>query len=161
MHYLTFLLSFLFPVLQTPADSLTYSVAYVEVLPSAKAAAVTAFKQYRDASRKDEGYMRAELLEQLGRPGHFAVIETWSNLKQLESHIAEAHTKQFLSQLEPIRTSDYDQRPYRGLTVSPPVTASNKSVFVVTHVDTVGQQSNAPELLRNLADASRKDPGNV
>ena len=53
-------------------DPAFYAVSYVEVMPSSKAAAVAALKQYRDASRKDEGYVSVQLLEQMGRSAHFA-----------------------------------------------------------------------------------------
>ena len=33
--------------------------------------------RYRDASQKQEGCIRVELFEQAGRPGHFALFETW------------------------------------------------------------------------------------
>jgi quinol monooxygenase YgiN len=147
---------------QAPTDTTAYNVAYVEILPSSKMAAVAAFKQYRDASRNDEGYVRFELFEQMGRPGHFAVIETWSNAKSLEGHASAAHTKQYLARLDPIRLSDYDQRPYKAFVSNAAAgAANNRSMFVIAHVDTLGQQTSAPELLRKLADSSRKDQGNL
>src|SRR5438132_2861100 len=163
MRYALFLLlsSFVFGP-QAATDTAAYSVAYVEILPSSKMAAVAAFKQYRDASRNDEGYVRSEFFEQIGRPGHFAVIESWSNAKSLEAHVSAAHTKQFLTRLDPIRLSDYDQRPYKAFASNSAAGAANdRAMFVITHVDTLGQQTNAPELLRKLAESSRKDQGNL
>ena len=50
---LTLLFSTLILGAQAPStDSSAYAVAYVDVMPASKAAAVNAFKQYRDASRK-------------------------------------------------------------------------------------------------------------
>jgi len=163
MRYAAFLLlSSLVLVGQAPTDTTAYNVAYVEILPASKMAAVAAFKQYRDASRNDEGYIRAELFEQIGRPAHFAVLEAWSNAKSLESHASAAHTKQFVGQLNPIRVSDYDQRPYKAFAAnSASGSVNDRAMFVITHVDTLGQQSNAPELLRKLAESSRKDQGNL
>src|SRR6266487_4599068 len=163
MPYALFLLlsSFVFGA-QAPVDTPTYSVAYVEILPSARAPAVAAFKQYRDASRSDEGYIRFEFFEQVGRAGHFAVIETWTNAKSLETHASSAHMKQFLTRLDPVRISDYDQRPYKTFAANSAAGVSNdRAMFVITHVDTLGQQTTAPELLRKLAEASRKDQGNL
>ncbi len=145
---------------QAPIDTAVYAVSYVEVTPSAKGTAVAALKQYRDTSRKDEGYVRFELLEQIGRPGHFAILETWTDQKAFDAHGKAEHTKQMLSQLQPIRLSDYDQRPYKTLTAGPPPAAANdRAIYALTHVDIAGPQNDAPGLLKRLAETSRKDEG--
>ena len=113
---------------QAPADTAVYAVSYIEVLPSAKGTAVTALKQYREASRKDEGYVRFEFFEQIGRPGHFAILETWTDQKAFDAHGKSGLTKQLLSQLQSIRVSDYDQRPYKTLTAAPAPTTSNDQI---------------------------------
>ena len=48
---------------QTPPDSTAYTVAYVDIAPASRTAAITAIKQYRDASRKDDGFQRIEFFE--------------------------------------------------------------------------------------------------
>ena len=147
---------------QAPSDPSFHAVAYVDVMPASKAAAVTAFKQYRDASRKDEGFVRFELFEQAGRPGHLAIFETWANQKAFDAHAAAAQTKEWRGKLEPIRLSDYDQRPYKTLTLgSPRAGAKDRAAYVITHVDIGGQGTNASDLLKRLAEESRKDEGNL
>src|SRR5438477_8346469 len=161
LSHLCFLLSIVGAgVVQSPSDMSTYAVAYVDVMPAARAAAVAALKQYRDTSRKDEGYVRIEFFEQVGRPGHFNIIETFANQKAYDTHAAAAHTKQFRSKLDAIRLSDYDQRPYKTLTLGPPpAAAAAGAINVITHVDIGGQGTNASDLLQQLAEASRKEPG--
>ena len=149
---------------QAPADAAVHAVSYVDLLPSGRASMVAALEQYRDASRKDDGYVRFDLLEQVGWPGHFAIVETWRDQKAFDAHGTAAHTKQYLDALQPIRVSGYDQRPYRTLTAAPPTGAGNAdTVYIVAHVDIAGQgaQAEAPGLLRRLAEASRKEPGNL
>jgi quinol monooxygenase YgiN len=144
---------------QVPQGVLS-SVSYVEVLPSARTAMAAALKQYRDASRQEDGYVRFELLEQIGRPGHVAIIETWNDQKSFDAHGMTEHVKQFRERLQSIRLSDYDQRPYKALTVTPATDGKSQAIHVVTHVDTVGGgQADAPGLLTRLAEASRKEPG--
>ena len=143
-----------------PADTAFYAVSYVEVMPSSRTTAIAAFRQLRDASRKQEGSVRLELFEQMGRPGHFAIIETWRDQKVFDARQAAAQ-KQFLDTLRPIRVSEYDQRPYKTLTVgSAPPAANSQAISVVTHVDTVAAPE-APVLLKRLAEASRREDGNV
>jgi quinol monooxygenase YgiN len=161
---LTLLFSTLILGAQAPpsTDTSAYAVAYVDVMPASKATAVNAFKQYRDASRKEDGFVRFELFEQAGRPGHLSVLETWANPKAMETHAAGASAKEWRMKLDPIRLTDYDQRPYKTLTLSPSSTAANdRGIFVVTHVDIGGQGTNAGDLLRRLAETSRKEEGNV
>jgi quinol monooxygenase YgiN len=146
---------------QAPSDTAVYSVAYFDVMPASKASAVTAFKQYRDMSRKDEGMARLEFFEQVGRPAHFSVIETWANQKAFDAHAAAAHTKQWRSAIDSIRLSDYDQRPYKTLSIGAAPTANDRSIYVITHVDIGGQGTNASELLKRLAEPSRKENGNL
>lgn len=146
---------------QAPADTALYAVSYVDVMPSARAATVAALKQYRDTSRKEEGYVRFDLLEQVGRPGHFAVVEMWKDQKAFDAHGMAAHVQQFRDALRPIRLSDYDQRPYKTLSVGPATAAGNgEAIHVLAHVDTVGgPQAGAPGLLTRLAEASRNEQG--
>jgi quinol monooxygenase YgiN len=148
---------------QAPADGPFYAVAYVDVMPSANPKAIAALRTYRDASRKDDGYVRFDLLEQVGWPGHFAIIETWRDRGAFDGHVAAAHARQFRDGLQPLRVSGYDERPYKALTTAPPAAgADGQAVHVVAHVDIgPGGQGDAPALLRGLAEASRKEPGNV
>jgi quinol monooxygenase YgiN len=148
---------------QAPADGPFYAVAYFDVMPAARQKAVAALRAYRDASRKDEGYLRIDGLEQAGWPGHFAIIENWRDRSAFDAHQAAAHTKQFKDALQSIRVSGYDERPYKALSAAPIAVAANgQAVHVVAHVDIgPGGQGDAPALLRGLADASRKESGNV
>lgn len=146
---------------QAAPDTGLYAVSYVEVMPSGRAATIAALRQYRDTSRHEDGYVRVELLEQVGRLGHFAIIETWKDQKVFEAHGMAAHVKQLRGALQSIRVSDYDQRLYKTLTVASATAAGNsQAVHVVAHVDTVGgAQADAPGLLKRLAAASRKERG--
>lgn len=148
---------------QAGADTSVYAVSYVDVMPASRGPAVAALKQYRDSSRKDDGYMRLELFEQMGRPGHFAIVEAWRDQKASDAHGMAAQTKQLLSTLQPIRSSGYDQRPYKTLTVgSAPAAANGQTIFVISHVDTIpSPQNDPPGLLKRLAEESRNDKGNV
>jgi autoinducer 2-degrading protein len=160
--FLYLLLGIVVPAVQAPAGTPAYAVAYVDVMPASRAAAVTALKDYRDASRKDPGYIRIEFFEQSGRPGHLNIIEAFASEKTLETHASAPHTKQFRSRIDAIRLSDYDQRPYKTLTLGPPPAASNASaIHVISHVDIGGQGTNAEDILQKLAEATRKEPGNL
>jgi quinol monooxygenase YgiN len=148
---------------QTAADTSLYAVSYVDVMPASTGPAVAALKQYRDASRKDDGFVRVEFFEQIGRPGHFAVLETWKDQKALDAHGMAPHVKALMSALQPIRSSGYDQRPYKTVSVgSAPASPGGQTIYVITHVDVIpNPQNDPPGLLKRLAETSRSEKGNV
>ena len=57
------------------SEAAVYVVSYIEVMPSSQGEAMTLLRQYREASRKEEGNMRLEVLQQNGRPDHFVLLE--------------------------------------------------------------------------------------
>jgi quinol monooxygenase YgiN len=140
------------------ADGTAYTVSYVEVTASSEKQAVDALKQYRDACRKLSGNLRVELFDQVGRPGHFAIIEAWRDQKALDSRAATQ--KQLLSALDPIRVSGFDERPYKTLLVGSAPAPSSRAVSIVSHVD-VSPDPRVADMLKRLAEASRKEEGNV
>jgi quinol monooxygenase YgiN len=146
---------------QTPTNTAFYAVSYVEVAPgSSRTATIDALKTYEVASRKGDGFVRLEVFEQLGRPGHFAYVETWRDPAAFDARGGASKTE-LANKLQPIRISDVDQRPYKTLTVAPSSTATNnQTVYVVTHVD-VSPNPQVPVLLQRMAEESRRDDGNI
>ena len=144
---------------EAPADPTVHAVSYVEVAASSASAAAAAIKQYRESSRQQPGFLRAEAFEQVGRPGHFVIVEAWRDQQAFKGR--DALQQQLLDKLKPIRISDYDQRPYKTVTIGATATpATSRSVVVVSHVD-VNQDPKVPMMLRQLAEASRKEDGNL
>ena len=148
---------------QAPTDTTVYPVAYVDVMPSSKSAAVTAFKAYRDASAREDGHVRVDVFEQVGRPGHFAVVEAWRDQSAFDAHAGSPAMKQFQQAMMPLRVSGYDQRPYKALSVASSRPSSGSAVHIVSHVDFAGAGAlaAAPGMLQQMAEASRREQGNL
>ena len=146
-----------------PPDPNAYAVTYVDISPTGRSAAIAAFKQYREASRKEQGLIRLDVFEQVGRPSHFVVLERWSDASAMQAHAMAAHTGQLRDALQPIRLSGYDQRPYKTLSMTPmPAAPSGQAMVAVSHVDFVPTAGgNPPAMLREFAEVSRKDEGNL
>ena len=137
-----------------------YAVSYVEVVPSSHAVTIAALKRYREGTRTEDGHVRFELFEQIGRPGHFAVVETWRDQSAFDMRSAAAQ-KQLQDTLQALRVSGFDQRPYKTLTVgATPPQPNGRAIVVVAHVD-VSPDPRVPALLKRLAEASRQDQGNL
>jgi quinol monooxygenase YgiN len=148
------------PPVSAPPDAALSVVAYVETRSASVDAARGALVRYRDASRKQEGFVRVELFEQRGRPGHFAILETWRDQPVFEARDPSVQQR-LLDALEPIRVSGYDQRLYKTLTTAAEIASRDRdTVYVITHVD-VAPNPQVPPLLERVAEASRREAGNL
>ena len=139
----------------------TFAVAYVETRVDAAAAGRAALERYRDGVRGADGCLSVEVFAQAGRAGRFVVVESWRDAVAFDARDAAAK-RELLEELRPLRISDYDERPYKALTLDSRAAAgaAPAAVFVIAHVD-VAPSSRAPELLTRLAERSRAEPGNV
>jgi quinol monooxygenase YgiN len=137
-----------------PAAGTVFAVGYVEMRAKETEAGRTALARYRSALERQPGCLAVELFAQMGRPGHFAVLETWLDQAAFDARDAAAK-RQLMEALQPIRVSDYDERPYKSLTLAPAKVAGadTRNAFVVAHVD-VAPNTQAPTLLQ------RQEPGN-
>jgi quinol monooxygenase YgiN len=141
-------------------DPLMYGVHYLEVTPASRGMAIAALKQYAAASRKDDGYTSVDFFEQIGRPAHFVILEKWTDQKSFDAHAMADSTKQLFSKISTVRLG-LDQNAYRTFATSESARTNDRAVVVVSHVDTAGNQADAPTVLRRLAEMSRKEKGNV
>ena len=144
---------------QTPPaiEGPVYIATYVEVVPTAVDEGAALLKQYRDASRKDAGNQRMELVQELGRPTRFAVLAIWQDQKAFELHANKA----LREKLKPIQAAPYDDRVHSGLAVAAKEALRSGSVVVLTHVDVPPPfKDTTISLLQQLAEASRKEAGN-
>ena len=149
------------PTAGAAPDAAVFAVAYVETRGASAAAGGAALVRYRDTVGQQAGCLSVEVFAQVGRPGRFALLESWRDQAALDARDA-APKRELLETLRPIRISDYDERPYKPLTRGPADAAAAQriSVFVIAHVD-VAPNTKAPELLARLAELSRNEPGNV
>jgi quinol monooxygenase YgiN len=145
------------------SDAAIYMVSYIEVTPSSQGETMALLRQYREASRKEEGNVRLEVLQQNGRPDHFVLLETWKDQRALDAHDMTTHTAQWREKLHPLRISPFDQRLHKGLAIgSALATPAAGATYVVTHADAVPSgKDEALVLLKQLAETSRNDDGNV
>ena len=146
------------------ADTTTfYTVTYVEVIPPSTSQATAMLRQYGEASRKEAGAGRVEVLQRIDRPNQFAVLAAWTDQKVFEAHQAAPSTKEFHAKLQPLLASPNDLRLHHGLSVGTATVASpGGALYVVTHVDVVPpRKDDAVAALKQLAEDSRKDSGHV
>jgi quinol monooxygenase YgiN len=144
-------------------DAAVYVVSYFEVTPSATAETAALLRQYRGVSRTDAGHVRLEVLQQRGRPDHFAIVEMWTDQQAFDAHAVAAHRRQCHEQLRPLCVSPCDERLHSGLAIEAmPASHTAGATYVLTHADAIPPaKDEATTSLQQLAKASRKDDGNV
>jgi len=141
-------------------DSTFYSVSYVETAGASAKDAGAALRAFREATMKQDGSTSVEAFEQVGRPGHWVIVETWRDQKAFEARDA-AVQQRFIDSTTAIRVSGFDQRPYKAIAVAPgKAGGAANAVSVIAHVDVAPNPAVAPMLTR-LAQASRQEPGNL
>jgi len=96
---------------------IVYVVSHVDVAPNPQnpQAPVLLLRQLADASRKEAGNLRFDVLQHTMRANHFTVIEAWRNQQALDAHVAAPHTKQYRDTLQPMTGSPLDERTFRAV----------------------------------------------
>jgi quinol monooxygenase YgiN len=92
-----------------------YVVTHVDVPPPRKDDCVTMLKKLADDSRKDQGNVAFDVVQQTSRPNHFTVMEAWKDRKAYDAHVMTAHVRAFRDQLTPMSGALYDERLYRAV----------------------------------------------
>jgi len=145
---------------QAPPDTSFYAVAYVETAASSARDAAAALRAYREAAAKQEGCSAADTFEQIGRPGHWVIVETWRDQKAFDAR-DPAVQQRLLEAIKDSRVSGFDQRPYKTVAAAPArAAAAASAVSVISHVDVAPNPAVAPMLSR-LAVDSRQEPGSL
>src|SRR2546428_11485732 len=87
-----------------------YTVSYIEVRPRATSQAPGLLKLLADASRKEAGALRIEVLQRTVPSSHFAILEVWKDQQALDAHTGASHTKQFRDRLQSLLVAPVDDR---------------------------------------------------
>jgi quinol monooxygenase YgiN len=143
--------------------SAVYVTTYVEVMAKAMAPGVSLLERYRAASRKEEGCLRFDVLQEIGRPNRFAIIEAWRNPAARDAHAKATSTLQFRDKLKPIETAPYDERINNALIAEKgKKSAWPGMIYVVTHVDVLpAGKDECMAALKAAAIKSANDFGNI
>jgi quinol monooxygenase YgiN len=144
-------------------DAAVYGATYVEVAPNAVAQGLALLKALGAASRKEDGNLRFQVVQERDRLNRLVVLEAWKDQAAFESHRKAKPYAEFNAKLVPIRDAPPDERVHNALAVAAQMPGSDReAVWVVTHVDvpppskdqTIGE-------LKALSEASRRDAGNL
>jgi quinol monooxygenase YgiN len=88
-------------------------VTHVDVAPNPQVAVM--LKDLAEASRKEPGNVRFDVVQHTMRANHFTVLEVWRDQKALDAHVASPHTRQYRDTLQPMTGSPLDERVYKPI----------------------------------------------
>ena len=89
-----------------------YVVTYVDVFPNFTDDTLKALRQFAADSRKDQGSVRFEFLQDVARTNHFSIVEVWQNRQAYDAHLTQQHSKAFREKIQPGLGSPFDERLY-------------------------------------------------
>lgn len=159
-------LTVLAAALASPAraqDSAVYYLTYVELMPDEIAGGAALLKHYREASGREAGNLRFDVLREIAQPNRFAIFEIWKDKAARAAHDQTATTAQFRAKLKSIEDAPDDERFLNPLSITPAGTpARTGTIYVVTHVDVIPPGKDAClAALKAMSIDSAKDTGNI
>jgi quinol monooxygenase YgiN len=140
----------------------TDRVAYFETAPSQVDRAIATLKTYRQTAQKAAGVVRVQVVQQIGRPNFFAIVEKWRDGASLQTQLASADNKKLRDELQALLISPFDERLLAAVTAQPANRAApDQAIYVLTHADAAAKREEVPGMLQALATAARRENGNV
>ena len=97
------------------AGNAVYVLTHVDVFPAGKDQTIELLKQLAEASRKESGNLRFDVLQQEGRANHLPLVEIWHDAAAQRTHAAAEHTRTFRAKLVPLQGALYDERLYTAI----------------------------------------------
>lgn len=89
-----------------------YVVTYIDVFPNFAEDTMKALRQFAADSRKDQGSIRFEFLQDVVRTNHFSIVEVWQSRQAYDAHLTQEHSKRFREKIQPGLGSPFDERLY-------------------------------------------------
>jgi quinol monooxygenase YgiN len=90
-------------------------LTHVDVFPAGKDQTIDMLKQLAAASRKENGNLRFDVLQQDGRANHLPLVEAWRDAQGQSTHAMAEHTRAFRAKLVTLQGALYDERLYRSI----------------------------------------------
>jgi quinol monooxygenase YgiN len=93
-------------------NAVVYVLTHVDVFPAGKDQTIELLEQLAEASRKENGNLRFDVLQQEGRANHLPLVEAWHDAAAQRAHAMAEHTRAFRAKLVPLQGALYDERLY-------------------------------------------------
>ena len=94
--------------LPSAVEGPVHVVTYVEVRPPSVAEALGLLARYREATRRQDGLLRSEVVQRSGQPGQLVVLEAWRDPAAFEAHGRSPAAAETREKLTAIRLAPID-----------------------------------------------------
>ncbi len=140
-----------------------YVATYIELMPNALGSGAVLLKRYRNASRKEAGNLRVDVLAEIARDNRFVIISVWSDKAAFDAHVQSAAGMQFREKFKAIEDAPADERANRQLYLNRGANDHRSgTIYVVTHVDVIPPGTDTcMAALRTMSADTAKDAGNI
>ena len=98
-----------------PDGDAVYVIAHVDIAPTSPIKTAEVLRSQAEASRKEPGNLRFDVVQHTMRGNHFTVVEGWRNQQALDAHVAAAHTRHYRDTLQPGTGSPLDERTFKAI----------------------------------------------
>ena len=96
-------------------EEVIVTVIHVDARPADTRSAVALLDGFRRTSLRDPGAKAFEVLQEIGHPNHFTLVEKWLDQKAYDEHNLAKYTRHFRDQLQPMLASPFDERTHTEL----------------------------------------------
>ena len=96
-------------------EELIVAVIHVDARPSDTQSASALLDAFRRSSLRDPGAKGFEVLQEIGHPNHFTLVEKWFDQKAYDEHNLTKRTRHFRDRLQPMLASPFDERIHTEL----------------------------------------------
>jgi len=151
------------PAAAAPNSGTVYRVTYFEAAAPDIGKVGVDVRQFAAASRNEAGNAGFEAFQEIARPSRFAIVEAWQDKASADANNAAAATVAFRNQVQPLLVGPFEGRTLTGFSIEPSKGQGGRdAVDVLTFVDVfLAGKERTRSLLRQVAEASRKLPGNL
>ena len=121
-------------------DSSSYLVTYLEVDPITIEESIELLGQISELSSDLQENIFYIVLQRIGRPNHFAILERWDSTSSMNNHLRSSVKLDFQKNITPFLYSPYDERIHSALDINDVIKENAKTndiVYGVTHIDFV------------------------
>lgn len=142
-------------------SSVVHVVSYIEVEPAAVQKVAGLLSRLEEYGRNATGNLSFKSLQRIGRPNHFALIESWQNKDAQAAHVTSKYFLDIRDVLDPQLLSPYDERLHGQFGVVAFGDVGGE-LFALTHIDIAPPKLEAGMLLLHEAiEESRNASGNT
>jgi quinol monooxygenase YgiN len=92
-----------------------FGLTHVDVFPAGKDQAAALVTALAEANRKLPGNLWFEVVQVIGHPNHFTLVQGWRDRHAFDASLMAASTRDFRQKVTPLEGALYDERLYHAL----------------------------------------------